>query len=283
MTFYQIFTDGGSRGNPGEAGIGLVIFDGSTGEIVKQLGDYLGQTTNNVAEYSALIRALQIARELGGEKIEVYADSELMIKQLNGQYKVKSEGLIPLYQQVKQLSRGFQSCQFTHVLRGKNKLADELANLAMDKKGTVEGEGQQKKSSKAGKWEHTRKTEVTGKAAQGQLTLEAQFADSLPFRPTGKLTQLAPGIFRETIGRGEKMLQLRVYLQKGSELPKHQHPHEQISFVFFGRVRFTTPDGDKELTAGQTLVFPGNQEHGAMILEDSIVLDTFSPVRKEYL
>ncbi len=139
MAYYKIFTDGGSRGNPGDAGIGLVIYEGETGETIYELGDYIGQTTNNVAEYSALIRALELAAKFGGTKLEIFADSELMIKQLNGQYKVKNEGLIPLYQKVRQLATKFQSCQYTHVRREKNKAADNMANLAMDKKGPIVG------------------------------------------------------------------------------------------------------------------------------------------------
>lgn len=262
MNHYKIYTDGGSRGNPGPAGIGLVIYDGTTGEVVYELGDYLGKATNNVAEYTALVRALEIAKDLGGARIEVFADSELMIKQLKGQYKVKNEGLIPLYQKVRLLAAKFESCTYTHVLREKNKRADGLANQAMDKKTMVAG------------------------AAPGTKTgavPEIAFAYKSPFAPTGKLVPLAPGIFRETVTAGEKMMQIKAYLLKGAQLPPHKHHHEQTSFILQGKLRFTTPDGEKVLHQGQAITFPGNLEHGAEVLEDTIVLDTFVPVRDEYL
>lgn len=122
-----VYTDGASRGNPGHAGIGVVLYD-EEGNIIKEIFDYIGQTTNNIAEYKALIAGLNEALEMGYDEIEFYADSELMIKQINGLYKVKNEGIKPLYKQVCELLKEFQSYTATHIPREKNKRADELAN-----------------------------------------------------------------------------------------------------------------------------------------------------------
>jgi ribonuclease HI len=125
-----LFTDGGSRGNPGPAGIGAAIYHGET--LVGEIGEYIGETTNNIAEYKALIRGLEECRRLGGTRIRAYADSELLVKQINGQYKVKNQGLIPLYQEVQWLVNGFEKFSIEHILREKNKVADALANKGMD-------------------------------------------------------------------------------------------------------------------------------------------------------
>lgn len=128
-----IKTDGGSRGNPGRAGIGFVIFDAQSEEKVLCEGyAYLGVTTNNVAEYHALIWALQNAYELHPESVNVYADSELMVKQLNKEYKVKNEALKPLASQAFLLMDKFKNISVEHVYRSHNKEADALANQAMD-------------------------------------------------------------------------------------------------------------------------------------------------------
>lgn len=125
-----IYTDGGSRGNPGPAGIGAVITKG--GAQVASISEFLGATTNNVAEYTALIRALEKSLECGIEKVEVRTDSELMVKQMNGEYRVKNEGLKPLFLQAQMLKSRFASFAIVHVRREFNKEADRLANIAMD-------------------------------------------------------------------------------------------------------------------------------------------------------
>ncbi len=126
----KIFADGGSRGNPGPAGCGAVII--ANDETIAEISQYLGNTTNNVAEYTGLVLALERAKELGIPNIEVWMDSELVVKQINGQYKVKHPGLIPLYQKAKALAITFKSFKIGHVRREMNKLADKLANQAMD-------------------------------------------------------------------------------------------------------------------------------------------------------
>ena len=126
-----INTDGAARGNPGHAGIGVVIKD-AKGVIVREIFEYIGETTNNQAEYKALLKALVAAGELGAEQIEIFADSELMVNQLKGLYKVKNEGLRPLFNNAKELLRKFKVCNIGYVPREKNKEADELANKAID-------------------------------------------------------------------------------------------------------------------------------------------------------
>jgi ribonuclease HI len=123
--------DGGARGNPGPAGYGVFIEDES-GKLVAELHKYLGRQTNNFAEYSALLAALEYAQQHQCNALAVFSDSELLVKQLKGIYKVRNEGLIPLYERAKSLIRGLDSFRITHVRREQNKEADRLANLAMD-------------------------------------------------------------------------------------------------------------------------------------------------------
>lgn len=126
-----IFTDGASRGNPGPASIGVhIISEG--GEILGQIAEYIGTETNNVAEYTALVRALEVVRPHGVREITVRADSELMIRQLKGEYRVKAENLRPLFMRCMQLSQSFERVNFEHVRREANKVADGLANQALD-------------------------------------------------------------------------------------------------------------------------------------------------------
>ena len=126
----QIFSDGAARGNPGPAGIGIVIKNDE--EILLEVSDYIGKTTNNVAEYIALIRGLEEALDMGNKSVEVYSDSELMVKQLNGEYKVKNEGLVPLYLHTRSLIKKFNHFSISHTVRDENTHADELANQGID-------------------------------------------------------------------------------------------------------------------------------------------------------
>ena len=124
--------DGGSRGNPGPAGYGVFI-QGPGGETVAELSEFLGRATNNVAEYKGLLAALDFAIHSGHPRLRVVADSELMVKQIQGRYKVNSPDLRPLYEEAKRRIAHLDAFRIEHVLRGKNKQADRLANLAMDK------------------------------------------------------------------------------------------------------------------------------------------------------
>lgn len=124
--------DGGARGNPGPAGYGVVIED-EVGRPVAELSEYLGRQTNNYAEYSGLLAALSYAIKHGFKALKVISDSELMVKQINGEYKVSSPTLKDLHAQAMKLIDQMDCFEIKHVLREKNKEADRLANLAMDR------------------------------------------------------------------------------------------------------------------------------------------------------
>jgi ribonuclease HI len=132
----MIYTDGGARGNPGPAACGVVIKDKE--EVILEVSEYIGNATNNQAEYEALILALHKAKELFAHKrmgpgsIECHLDSELVVKQLNREYKIKNEGLKPLFIKVINLIPEFDSVRFIHIPREKNKLADKLVNKELD-------------------------------------------------------------------------------------------------------------------------------------------------------
>lgn len=126
-----INTDGGSRGNPGPAGIGVIIRNDAE-EIIFEHGAYIGEATNNIAEYSALIKALETARDLGATDLLVRMDSELIVKQMQGLYKIKEPTLQGLAAQVLKLRNSFTSVTFTHVRREYNKEADAQVNKALD-------------------------------------------------------------------------------------------------------------------------------------------------------
>jgi ribonuclease HI len=125
-----IHTDGAARGNPGPAAYAFVIT--RDGQPAVEEHGCIGETTNNIAEYTALVRALERARSIGGRKAVVHSDSELMIKQMRGEYKVKHEGLRPLYEQAQRLADAFDSVSYRHVRREQNQRADELCNEALD-------------------------------------------------------------------------------------------------------------------------------------------------------
>jgi ribonuclease HI len=126
------YCDGGSRGNPGPSGYGVSIED-AAGHPVADLSEFLGVKTNNFAEYSGLLAALEYALSHGHPRLRVVADSELMVKQMKGQYQVKSPDLRPLWEEAKRRSARLERFEIQHVLRGKNKRADALANQAMDR------------------------------------------------------------------------------------------------------------------------------------------------------
>ena len=131
-----MFTDGGARGNPGPAASGIVIFElDAKGEMVAQVaafGQYLGETTNNQAEYMAIILGLKKAKELGFDAVDAKMDSELAVKQLNGEYKVKNPGIAQRFLEIHNLKQSFHQTSFSHVRREFNKLADAQVNIAID-------------------------------------------------------------------------------------------------------------------------------------------------------
>lgn len=128
---HRINIDGGSRGNPGPAAYGVLIRD-PRGEVVAKLKKYIGRSTNNVAEYYGLIAAMDYAQSHGVRAIRVESDSELLVKQMRGLYKVKSADLQPLYERAQKMSKAFDSFHIDHVYREQNREADALANEALD-------------------------------------------------------------------------------------------------------------------------------------------------------
>lgn len=122
--------DGGSRGNPGKSALGVVIKT-TEGEIIEEIGEYLGVQTNNYAECMAVVKALEVLREKDLYKADFYLDSELVVKQINGEYKIKSENIAHLHQRIKDLSKGME-LSFSHVYRKDNVEADKMVNQVLD-------------------------------------------------------------------------------------------------------------------------------------------------------
>ncbi|HET8956568.1 MAG TPA: ribonuclease HI family protein [Solirubrobacterales bacterium] len=135
MSRFTVHFDGGSRGNPGPAGIGVVLRDG--GEIVAEVGETIGVATNNVAEYRALLRGIELATEHGATELELIGDSELVVQQVGGGWKVKNAGLKELNEEVKRALRELDHWSIGHIPREKNADADRLVNQALD--GALDG------------------------------------------------------------------------------------------------------------------------------------------------
>jgi ribonuclease HI len=153
--------DGGSRGNPGPAAYGVIIRDGR-GEIVAKLKKYIGRMTNNVAEYYGLIAAMDYAQSHSIRALRIESDSELLVKQMRGQYKVKSEDLRPLFERAQKMSKAFDSFRIEHVYREQNREADALANEALD-----ETEGGKPKLPATPKSASSAKSETSAKSESG--------------------------------------------------------------------------------------------------------------------
>ena len=128
----KIYTDGGARGNPGSAGVGVVVYDVND-NIIDTKSEYIGEATNNQAEYRAVVVAFELIDNYEIDEINFFLDSELVVKQLNREYKVKNKGLAPLFVKVYNNIFKYKKVTFTHVRREFNKEADKLANIAMDK------------------------------------------------------------------------------------------------------------------------------------------------------
>ena len=127
----KIYSDGASRGNPGEAAAAALIYD-QDDNLLEEHSSYLGKTTNNIAEYRALLLGLRRARELGAREVEVFADSQLIIRQMRGEYRVKHQALKPLFLQARELAAAFARVEFNFIPRAKNKRADALANQVLN-------------------------------------------------------------------------------------------------------------------------------------------------------
>ncbi len=128
----KLFTDGGSRGNPGPAAYGFVL-EAEDGTVLDARGETIGAATNNVAEYTALVAGLERAADVGVKELEVVSDSELLVKQMRGEYKVKNRALQELFLDASRLARKFQRVRYTAVRREHNELADSLVNEALDR------------------------------------------------------------------------------------------------------------------------------------------------------
>ncbi|MFH0856582.1 MAG: ribonuclease HI family protein [bacterium] len=128
----KLYSDGGARGNPGPAGIGAVLKD-EENKTVEKVSEYIGDATNNQAEYRALIAGLEKAKEIGAEEVDCFLDSELVVKQMRREYRVKDKNLALLFTKVLNLGMGFKKISYTHILRQYNQEADKLVNEAIDR------------------------------------------------------------------------------------------------------------------------------------------------------
>jgi len=150
-----IHTDGGSRGNPGPAAAAFILTD-SAGNELDAKGFFLGQTTNNVAEYTGIVKALEAAKQLGANRLTLFSDSELLVKQLNGRYRVKSEQIRPLFRQAINLLNEFESWKVQHITREKNKEADKLINRVLNLEQDVGGTSEAAPARRANRERQTR-------------------------------------------------------------------------------------------------------------------------------
>ena len=135
MSRFTVNVDGGARGNPGPAAIGVVLR--ADGEVLEEVGETIGEATNNVAEYRALLRGIELAAAHGASELELIGDSELVVRQVEGRYKVKNAGMKELHEEVKRALREFDSWSIRHVRRAENADADRLVNQALD--GALDG------------------------------------------------------------------------------------------------------------------------------------------------
>ena len=135
MSRLTVNVDGGARGNPGPAAIGVVVRE--SGEVIAEVGEKIGETTNNVAEYKALLKGIELAATHGASELELLGDSQLIVRQVEGRYKVKNAGMKELHEEVKRALRDFDSWSIRHVRRAENADADRLVNEALD--GVLDG------------------------------------------------------------------------------------------------------------------------------------------------
>lgn len=179
----KIAVDGASLGNPGPAGIGVVIFD-DTGSIVKKISEPIGLATNNIAEYSALIKGLSEALADGFSDVEIQTDSELMARQINGVYKVKNSNILPLYETAIKLLKEFRSANVIHVTRDKNKLADSLAT-----EGAAKSKIEAKSEEAAGMRENGElgAKVIENAATKSETTVESAMIQRLPVRTSARV------------------------------------------------------------------------------------------------
>ena len=153
-TRWVVCIDGGSRGNPGPAGAGAVVYD-SGGRMITGRGRPLGRATNNEAEYGGLLLGLELARDLGAKRLEIRADSELLVRQMNGEYRIRAGNLRELAERARSLLAGFVETGFVAVPRERNFRADRLANRAMDEDAEVSERGDRTAAGRNGSKERS--------------------------------------------------------------------------------------------------------------------------------
>jgi len=241
-----IRTDGGSRGNPGPAAAGIIISN-AKGEILCAEGFFLGEATNNVAEYEGIVRGLAAAKKLGGSEIKLFSDSELLVKQINGQYRVKSEQLKPYYQQVMEHIRKFKKVTVRHVRRSENAKADELVNLALDRKADYDGgPSKSKKEGQGGK-------EKTQKKKQDKVLLGK--ADLLKKARSGP-----KGVSKETLSEKDGFVWEIIRLDAGEEIQTEGDWGEVTVTVLAGRGTIEAAGNKESLYEGLWLQLGSVQE-----------------------
>jgi ribonuclease HI len=189
--WFTAHCDGGSRGNPGPAGYGAVIED-PEGRVVAKLSKYLGRQTNNYAEYAGLLAVLQWALDHGARRLRVVSDSELMVNQMKGRYKVASPGLKPLWEEAKKRAGRLEGFEMRHTLRGGNKEADKLANQAMDQGSGTKGPREQGNKGAASQQAGESAGQRAGKPAPAGQVLEGYVKDGVVHLLNGELPE---GVF----------------------------------------------------------------------------------------
>lgn len=239
MSKVKIYSDGASRGNPGEAGIGVVMYS-ENGEKIKEIAEYIGIKTNNVAEYQALIRGLEEALIEGATEVQAYADSELMVKQMKGEYKVKNVGLQPLYQKAKLLSLKFFGFQISHVRRENNKEADLLANKGIDRKSNST-------------------TNTSSKENE-----EAIFAFKEPSLAQVNKTE-------DSIVKGKNLTLAKIKLEEGQE-QLFSELEEQIVYVLEGKLNYGSKESSKLAKKGDAFLLEAEKDCSCVALEKTVLL-----------
>jgi ribonuclease HI len=226
----EIRTDGGARGNPGPAAAGVVIKD-EQAQTVFACGFFLGKATNNVAEYSGILRALEAARELGGTELELFSDSELIVKQLNGEYRVKNAHLKEYYRQIVALLHQFDKVSIQHVYRSDNVEADALVNQALDAEMDIMGE---LSSSTKVKTEHK---VICGAARLG---------DKVKFS--------ASGVYREILGRQGNLVTELICLDAGQKCSGEGNWRQATITVMRGKGTICFGQEKQNVVAGSWLL-----------------------------
>ena len=242
-----VWIDGGSRGNPGPAAAGVVI-DDADGKPLYRAGVFLGRATSNVAEYSALVHALTTSLALGASKLDIHADSELLVNQINGKYKVKSPALRPLYVQATELLDQLGQWKCQHVYRDGNQVADSLANLAMDEgRDVIQIDRRDNDHSSPPLAQHNllEELDLAGASQQSQDLLNADHA---------------------------RVVLLR--MASGHRIKPHLSKSPLTFQVISGQIIFTVGDDVRELRTGDWIAVPLGTVHSVAAESDSAVLVT---------